>query len=209
MNVQSVASPPPPISEKERQIIDATIELIAEEGFHGAPMGEIARRAGVAAGTIYCYFESKDQLIHRAYEVVEQECLAAIRDRYPENRPVPDRYCHLCRSLLTHLMANPTMFRFIEQFHHSPYGIQCRRERFAGTREKGVVTELFEEGVASGEIRPLPIPILYSLTFGPLIDLVRHHVLGIVTLDDQLIDRFVEACLAAIHSPHPPSKELP
>ncbi|GAB4301532.1 MAG: TetR/AcrR family transcriptional regulator [Desulfuromonadia bacterium] len=205
MNVQSGSFPP--LSDKENQIIDAAIDLIAREGFHGAPMGEIARRAGVATGTVYCYFESKDQLILRAYERVEQECLAAILDGYSESSPFPDRFCHLCRSLLLHLCATPTTFRFIEQFHHSPYGIQCRRERFSGSRGQGFFTDLFQEGVSSGEIRPLPIPVLYSLTFGPLIDLVRHHILGIVILDDPLIHQVVEACLDSIRTPSSPRKE--
>jgi len=50
-------------SDKRAEIIRAALELIAEHGFHGAPMAMIAEKAGVAAGTIYRYFESKDVLI--------------------------------------------------------------------------------------------------------------------------------------------------
>jgi AcrR family transcriptional regulator len=41
-------------SERRYEIIGAALELIAEHGFHGAPMAMIAERARVAAGTIYC-----------------------------------------------------------------------------------------------------------------------------------------------------------
>lgn len=46
--------------DKRDEIIRAAKELIAEHGFHGAPMARVAEEAGVAAGTIYRYFESKD-----------------------------------------------------------------------------------------------------------------------------------------------------
>ncbi|HEX9079899.1 MAG TPA: helix-turn-helix domain-containing protein, partial [Desulfuromonadaceae bacterium] len=39
--------------DKRKEILRATLELIAEQGFHGAPMAMIAEKAGVAAGTIY------------------------------------------------------------------------------------------------------------------------------------------------------------
>ena len=52
-------------SDKRCAIIRATLDLVAEQGFHGAPMAAVAERAGVAAGTIYRYFESKDLLITR------------------------------------------------------------------------------------------------------------------------------------------------
>ena len=53
--------------EKRDEIIRAAMELIAGHGFHGAPMALVAERAGVAAGTIYRYFESKDDLIRATH----------------------------------------------------------------------------------------------------------------------------------------------
>ncbi|MDD2501941.1 MAG: helix-turn-helix domain containing protein, partial [Geobacter sp.] len=54
-------------TDKRIAVIQATIELVAEYGFHGSPMSRVAKRAGVAAGTIYHYFESKDALIESSY----------------------------------------------------------------------------------------------------------------------------------------------
>ncbi|GGH11373.1 transcriptional regulator [Alsobacter metallidurans] len=47
---------------KRRQIIDGARALFLERGFDSASMGEIARRAGVSKGTLYVYFENKEQL---------------------------------------------------------------------------------------------------------------------------------------------------
>lgn len=50
-------------SGKRSDIIKASMELISEQGFHGAPMSGIAAKAGVATGTIYRYFDSRNELI--------------------------------------------------------------------------------------------------------------------------------------------------
>ena len=54
-------------NDKREEIVRAALELIAENGFHGAPMAMIAERARVGAGTIYRYFENKDLLIAGLY----------------------------------------------------------------------------------------------------------------------------------------------
>ena len=63
-------------SDKRTDILRAALQLIAERGFHAAPMAEIAEKAGVAAGTIYRYFENKDILINELHpEIVVREPL--------------------------------------------------------------------------------------------------------------------------------------
>lgn len=52
----------------EATILDAAEELIARHGVHGAPLAQIARRAGVAVGTLYNYFTDRDALIRGLFE---------------------------------------------------------------------------------------------------------------------------------------------
>lgn len=183
-------------ADKRDEIIRAALELIAEHGFHGAPMAMIAKRAGVGAGTIYRYFESKDVLIREIYAGLEGQVLAAIRESYPEG--LQERFLHICRYLIRYFLASPQEFRFIEQFHNSPYGVDCRREKFLGRKNKDLVTELFEAGQAQKVIKELPLPILSALTFGPLVDVCRDHIFQFIELDDSLVDRILAATWDAI-----------
>ncbi len=64
---------PPVESARERTdkhdlILDAAIEVFAEKGFHHARISDIARRAGVADGTIYLYFRNKDDVLLTIFE---------------------------------------------------------------------------------------------------------------------------------------------
>ena len=184
--------------DKRDEIVRAALELIAEHGFHGAPMSLVAERAGVAAGTIYRYFESKDTLILETYAELEKRLSIALRENFPEGRPVRERFIHITRIIITYCIASPMEFRFLEQFHNSPYGVAHRREKIFGRQDNDICAELFDEGLQQQIIKDLPRSILYALTFGPIVDICRDHILQFIELDDALIARTVEACWDAV-----------
>lgn len=61
---------------KRARIISAAVDVFADKGFHAARVSDIARGAGVADGTIYLYFDSKDQLLLSIFE----ETMDMLRD---------------------------------------------------------------------------------------------------------------------------------
>lgn len=181
--------------EKRDEIVRAALELIAEHGFHGAPMAMIADKAGVGAGTIYRYFENKDVLIAELYRDLEERIFPAIQDGYSLEKPIRERFLHLGTALLRYFIENPLDFRYLEQFHNSPYGVEYRRDKLLGEKEGcDVFRELFEEGISQHVIKDFPLVILFALSFGPLLAVARDHILGFVTLDQALIAWTIEAC---------------
>jgi len=181
--------------EKRDEIVRAALELIAENGFHGAPMAMIADKAGVGAGTIYRYFENKDVLINELYRELELRLYDVLMKGYSPEKPVRERFVHLGTTILRYCITNPLDFRYLEQFHNSPYGVVHRRDKlFGNSNQKDIYRELFEEGVALKVIKQLPLVVLFALAFGPLITVARDHILGFVRLDDRLITQTIEAC---------------
>jgi len=178
--------------------MQAMLELVGEHGFHGSPMALVADRAGVAAGTIYRFFESKDILIKEVYATLEKQLMAAVTANYPAGLPVRERFLHIGRQVVGFFIASPLQFRFLEQFHNSPYGVACRREKVFGKNNKNIIIQLFEEARDQQVIKDLPLPILFALTFGPLVDICRDHILEFITLDDRLVNRTVDACWDAV-----------
>ena len=184
--------------DKRAAIIQAALELVGEYGFHGAPMAMVAQRAGVAAGTIYRYFESKDILITEIFADLEKRLLAAVVEKYPEGRPVRERFIHLAKIIVHYSISSPLEFRFLEQFHNSPYGAAHRRDKIFGKTDQDICTELFDEARKEQIMKDLPLAVLFALAFGPLLDICRDHILGFLTLDDVLIGQTVEACWDAV-----------
>ncbi|MBI5015516.1 MAG: TetR/AcrR family transcriptional regulator [Deltaproteobacteria bacterium] len=184
--------------DKREAVVDAMLEVVAEYGFHGAPMSLVAERANVGAGTIYRYFEDKDAVIASCYQSIEERCHAAIRERYPEGRPVRERFLHVATVVARHFREAPRDLRFLQQFHDSPYGADVRREKMFGQGDKDLVRELFEEGRTQQILKDLPLPVLFALSFGPLVHICRDHAVGFLELDDRLVEQTVEACWDAL-----------
>jgi TetR/AcrR family fatty acid metabolism transcriptional regulator len=57
-----------PAAEKYQRILDAAVEVIAENGYFNSPVSAIAAKAGVADGTVYLYFKSKDEVLRTAID---------------------------------------------------------------------------------------------------------------------------------------------
>jgi TetR/AcrR family fatty acid metabolism transcriptional regulator len=68
--------PDPPALGKKDAILRAAIDVFAERGFFHAQVADVARAAGVAAGTVYLYFRSKDDLLASIFERTMSDALA-------------------------------------------------------------------------------------------------------------------------------------
>jgi TetR/AcrR family fatty acid metabolism transcriptional regulator len=67
-------------ADKHDLILEAAIEVFAEKGFHHARISDIARRAGVADGTIYLYFRNKDDVLLTIFEEKMGVLIAGLND---------------------------------------------------------------------------------------------------------------------------------
>ena len=71
---------PPAAEGKRARILDAAIKVFAAEGFYNAKVSQIAQQAGVADGTIYLYFKSKDDLLINLFEDRMERVNANLRE---------------------------------------------------------------------------------------------------------------------------------
>jgi hypothetical protein len=97
--------------------------------------------------------------------------------------------------IIRYFMDNATQFRFIEQYMNSPYGVTMRRERLLGkARDIDLFRHLLQEGIECRALKDLPLALQFALAFGPILSLLRDHILGFLELDEDLIRKAVEAC---------------
>lgn len=162
-------------------------------------MAMIAARAGVAAGTPYLYFENKDVLINELYREVEKKISAFVLKGYSTDKSIRERFLHIGTNILRYFILFPLDFRYLEQFHNSPYGVAHRRDKILGqTGEHDPYMELFEQGIAQQVFKDIPLVMLLSVAFGPLLAVARDHILGFIQLDEHLIEMAGVACWDAL-----------
>lgn len=78
-------------SDKRALITDAAVEVFAEKGFHQARVSDIARRAGVADGTIYLYFKNKEDLLLSLFELKMDTMMSGLMAALETTTDVTDR----------------------------------------------------------------------------------------------------------------------
>jgi len=183
---------------KRDDVIQATLEIIAENGFHNAPTSLIAERANVGMGTIYRYFKNKDELIQTIYferaKIAKEHALSD----YDATRPHKESYTKFCRHFFDYMINNPLDYNFFEQYRSSPYGLKEQLEIMFGFvhgegAEQYPMLQLFKEGQELKVIKDMKLHLLVALTMSHIFTLARHQVSGVHEIEDKEIDQFFSA----------------
>jgi AcrR family transcriptional regulator len=153
--------------ETRRAILDAAHTLVAADGYGAAEMNAVARRAGVATGTLYRHFDSKGELLAEVFREAagrEQALIAAIVDNHDSS--VRERLARAVETFARRALAAPTLAYALMAEPVDPAVEAARLESKRDYRD--VFAVLLEEGAESGEIAPLDAPVVASALVGAL-----------------------------------------
>jgi len=92
--------------EKRTAILSAAVHEIAEAGL-GAPTAKIAKRAGIAEGTLFTYFTNKEALLNELYLDLKVEVYKRINANFPHKASLERRAWHLWSSFLDWAIESP------------------------------------------------------------------------------------------------------
>ena len=107
--------------DKKKEILAAALRLFAANGFHGTPTSKIAKEAGVANGTLFHYYSTKEDLIVSLYLDIKQRMAAYVETNAAETPSVKDKFRNQYVQVLFWSLQNPAEFQFLQQFNASPY----------------------------------------------------------------------------------------
>ena len=97
----------PKSKDKRNAILAAAIQVIAEQGV-GAPTAKIAQLAGVAEGTLFTYFNTKDELLNQIYLDLKTELREAVSAGYPKDEILKNRVRHTWQAYVDWGVKSPT-----------------------------------------------------------------------------------------------------
>src|SRR5260370_30748872 len=104
--------------EKRTAILEAAVHEIAEVGL-GSPTAKIARRAGVAAGTLFTYFANKEELLNQLYLELKGEVCTRVNANFPHKGSLERRARHIWSSFLDWAIEFPERRKVSLQFNVS------------------------------------------------------------------------------------------
>jgi AcrR family transcriptional regulator len=121
----------PKSEDKRNAILDAATRLFAERGLTAAPTSEISKLAGVAEGTLFTYFKTKDHLINALYREIKLELADAMMSDFPRKKNFRTRLRHVWDHYLSWGIANPKRRKVLAQLQVSE--VLTKESRNAGS----------------------------------------------------------------------------
>lgn len=155
--------------DKQKKILESALQLFVQYGFHGTPTSKIASNAGVAAGTLFHYFKTKDELVVNLYNRIKGELNTYVYSQIDKNDTVEAKFRTLFNHTLYWALKNNQEFYFIQQFHFSPHLASIPPDELANQAKPHI--ELFEQAVRDNVLKPLPADLLLTM--------VVSHVYGL------------------------------
>lgn len=182
-------------SKKREDIERAALALFAERGFHGTSMPELAKAAGVGAGTIYRHFENKEAIVNALYQHWKVQLGHEVFEAIP-NLPWRARVRELWRSLFAFNAAHPGVIGFLDLHHHSGY-LDAQSQAIE-MQSALAFFALVMEGQQAEALVDLPPPALIAMVYSAFLGLVRAERENYVTLDPDFIDTTFDRIWAMI-----------
>lgn len=186
-----------PRADKRDAILRAAIDTFAARGFFTAQVADVARAAGVAAGTVYLYFRGKDDLLISIFERTMTEAIAEGRAIVGRLEDPGDRLREIARLHLDRLGRDRALaIVFQVELRQSTKFM----ERFSATQLReylGIIRDVVADGQARGTFRPGVNPTLAAkLLFGALDEMATNWILSrrrysLAAEADVIVDLFV------------------
>jgi TetR/AcrR family transcriptional regulator, repressor of fatR-cypB operon len=160
--------------DKREAILDAALQLFVERGFFGTAVPEIAERAGVGAGTIYRYFESKEALVNAIYRQEKQHFAHVVLDDFPPTVPTREQFRLLWMRMAKFASEHTDAFIFLELHHHQRY--LDAESRAVEARMLELFTAIVTAAQARHELKAGPPRLLMGIVMGAFVGVIRSCV---------------------------------
>jgi TetR/AcrR family fatty acid metabolism transcriptional regulator len=190
------------VSDKREAILRAAITVFARCGYFNSKVADIAREAGVADGTVYLYFKSKEDILHSIFDRSVDEALGAAKERVEQLSDPREKLRQIALMHLERLGADRDL---AVVFQVELRGSTKFMEEFsaAGFAEYlSLIRTTFEEGQRAGMFRAdLNARVVAKVLFGALDEMATNWILSkrrykLAPMADQVLDIFLNGVRA-------------
>lgn len=146
-------------TDKQLVIFETALELFRERGMYATPMSQLAEAAGVATGTIYHYFSSKDELIVEMFRHYRAQVVHIVKRALEAVGSHEERFMRMWMAVTEFYLAHPKLLVFFEQFTNSPYygKVDFRAD------EDRPLSQFLDDAIRRGLVRCVDTQLLITL----------------------------------------------
>lgn len=180
---------------KYNAIIKASLDLVKELGFTGISISKIAKQANISPATIYIHFRNKEDLFTKLYTKIRTDMSTGALQVINEKMDVEQIFKSIWNNSFSYYLNHPDYVIYREKFEQTPMMENINQEDF---ELHNYVKNLFQRGIKERSIKDLPIPLLTSFAFIPIITLLNFHFEGVINMDENYITKACEIAWNAI-----------
>ena len=156
------------VNDKRKDLLSAALRLFAENGFHGTPTSKIAKEAGVANGTLFHYYKTKEDLIVSLYIDIKSRMSEYVEAHSEKEKSIKKNFRNQYLQVMLWSLKHRDEFLFIQQFHSSPFASLVPAEEIE--RLSGKTCEQIEKAIKDKAIKKRDVNYIMTLftshTFG-------------------------------------------
>lgn len=164
---------------KYKQIIDAAVIVIAENGYHQAQVSKIAKQAGVADGTIYLYFKNKEDILISVFNEKMAVFVESLQDIIENGITSKDK---LSRMIENHfnVLATDRYLATVTQLELRQSNKDLRLKINSVLREYlHLLDQILIEGMLSGEFnQTMDVRLARQMVFGTIDETITSWVMN-------------------------------
>ncbi|SDP02107.1 TetR/AcrR family transcriptional regulator [Halobacillus sp. SY10] len=163
---------------KFKQIIDAAVEVIAENGYHSSQVSKIAKKAGVADGTIYLYFKNKEDILVSLFQEKMGQFIEKIEQETTSKQSAEQKLLTLIQTHFEQLAADHHL-AIVTQLELRQSNKELRQKiNYVLKRYLNVIDQIVEEGVEEELFRSgLDRRLVRQMIFGTMDETVTNWVM--------------------------------
>ena len=181
---------------KRRALVDATISLVNNNGFHATPISKIAKLANVSPATIYLYFENKQDLVNKVYIEVKESFTAYAFESYIESMSVVKGFEVVWKRIADFKTKQVENAIFLAQCDNTPIIDEASRQE--GIKHLQPLLDLWQRGKDEQIIKPMSDYLLYAYTINPLSFLIVMQKQGAFKIEENHIEEAYHAAWNSI-----------
>lgn len=151
---------------RKEEIIRVAANLFSQKSYHDVTMDQIAEKVGVAKGTIYLYFESKENLYLEILEETYEEIESILEKEIAKKDPAPQKLRKMLMLIFKFYLENLDVLRILSR--DETHLIREHYEFTEHWRVKGVrfYQKILEKGINEGSFRPVNTELTALIIFG-------------------------------------------
>ncbi len=164
---------------KPQQIIDAAIRVFARTGYYNSRVSDIAREAGIASGTIYLYFKTKDEILVTLFREKMAEWVAFARREITAESSAEAKIRRLVALHFAVLERDPDLAEVVQVELRQGHKFFRGASAHEVSAYFDLIGSVLQEGVAEGRFRQdLPVKVATKVLFGAMDQVATSWVLG-------------------------------